>query len=125
MKFPVLWLSFVSLWAWASAEKGDMPRMGLSVPFAYHPCTSLQKLKKQKQKKKLLRRRSLPRHVVVHPFNNTVFLTGNPANAVTLQGPHQGYYTSAGKSPWVVGARKSIQLFIDRGHSFERRKKTV
>ena len=32
-------------------REGDMPRMGLSVPFAYHPCTSVQKLKKQKQTK--------------------------------------------------------------------------
>ena len=28
-------------------REGDMPRMGLSVPFSYHPCTSVQKLKKQ------------------------------------------------------------------------------
>ena len=28
-------------------REGDMPRMRLSVPFAYHPCTSVQKLKKQ------------------------------------------------------------------------------
>ena len=47
MKFPVLWLSFVSLWAWAGAEKGILPRMGLSVPFAYHPCTSVQNLEKK------------------------------------------------------------------------------
>ena len=33
-------------------REGDMPRMGLSIPFAYHPCTSVQKLKKTKTKTK-------------------------------------------------------------------------
>ena len=76
-----------------------------------------------------LRRRSLLRHVVVHSSNNPVFHTGNPANGVTLQGPQDGYYTSARKALFFCfGARKSIsmrsmQLFIDRGHSFERLKK--
>ena len=31
MKFPVLWLYFVSVFV----REGDMPRMGLSDPFAY------------------------------------------------------------------------------------------
>ena len=35
-------------------REGDMPRMGLSVSFAYHPCTLVQKLKKQKQNKSLI-----------------------------------------------------------------------
>ena len=29
-----------------------MPRMGLSVPFAYHPCTSVQKLSNQESQPK-------------------------------------------------------------------------
>ena len=34
MKFPVLWLSFVS--EFMGGSRGDIPCMGLSVPFAYH-----------------------------------------------------------------------------------------
>ena len=36
MKFPVLWLAFVSLSVWVGTEKRGTPRKGLSVPFAYH-----------------------------------------------------------------------------------------
>jgi len=55
MKFPVLWLSFVSVWA------GTEKVICVACPVRISPCTSVQKLQKQKQKKDQLFRSDVPK----------------------------------------------------------------